>query len=157
MTLHQPAENGAMFEKLPRGEVENSVEEVDPPQTSSPSLNPDESSTPFTSFLTSTISLSHQSDDPTSAPDSTQSNSPSATSAFTSSIKSSIRPSQSPFSSHIWHPTRVGTVVAESEIPDAWAPKKLDKEKQMGELFIGCMSLVFVLTLAGIIGVGCWE
>lgn len=157
MTPRQHAENGAMFERLPRDEVEDGEEEAKPPQTLSPSLNPDESSIPFTSFVTSTISRSHQSDDPTSTPDSTQSDSPSVTSAFTSSIKSSIRPSQLPSSSHIWHPTRVGTVVAESEIPDAWAPKNLEKEKQMGELFIGCMSLVFVLTLAGIIGVGCWE
>ncbi|KAH5372649.1 hypothetical protein HBI49_064870 [Parastagonospora nodorum] len=157
MTPRHQTKKWATLEKFPRAEAEDGEEAAESSKTLSPSSDPDESSTPFTSFVTSFISRPRQSDVTTPTPDPTQSDPLSTNSMSTSSIKASIHPSPSPSLSHIWHPTRVGTVVAESEIPDAWAAKNLDKTKQMNELFIGCMSLVFVLTLAGIIGVGCWE
>jgi hypothetical protein len=57
-------------------------------------------------------------------------------------------------SSRQWHITQVGTVVAESEIPDAWSPNSLGKERVRQARFLGYVGLVCVVTMIGIIGIG---
>lgn len=119
------------------------------------STNLEESLRPFTSFVTATISHSTQSQDLTLETKPTK--------PVPVSLNSSIEPSTGPSfltpssSSHIWHPTRVGTVVSESEIPAAWGAKDLEVEAARTKTFLGCIALIFVLFLMVIIGAGCWK
>jgi hypothetical protein len=132
MTTQKQPQNPMTLQKGPQPKSTNDVEVAE--AMPSASTNPDSSST------LSTATISHTS--------------PHSYLSLTSAIS---------LSNSIYHTTSVphftATTLAlsESDIPAAWAPKNLDIEQHQHALFLVYISLVFVLTILGIIGTGCWR
>jgi hypothetical protein len=115
----------------------------------------DDSLISSTSIGTATITGTAQPQDATTTPSSSQVLSNSSISSIGASTGS--LPPKTSISGHQWHPTKVGTVVSETEIPEAWGPKFLDAERARQERFLGGMALIFVVTILGIVGIGWWR
>jgi hypothetical protein len=126
------------------------------PLTSADGSTQNEPFRPYTTLVVEVTTDAAQLQRYTSVPAPTQvlRTSPNASTIFLSSSVHTISYLGSSTSSRIWHVTRVGTVVTESEIPNAWAPKSLDVERVQQATFLGCVGLVFVVTMIGIIGIG---
>jgi hypothetical protein len=144
---------------LPRAETTDSKAETElsEPSSLTPSTGTrlDQSPHPLTIFVTVTISPFSLLQDPTSLPISSQSLRVSTTTSVeSSSTAPSVKPSSS---SYLWHPTQVGTVLSETGVPYEWGPKDLETDKRRAQIFVSCISLIFVFTLMIIIGEGCWR
>jgi hypothetical protein len=124
--------------------------------TSENNFNQDESFRPYTTLVIAVITNAAQIQQQTSSPDPSPFSLPqlSSNASITSvATSTSSSPTLSASSKH-WHITQIGTVVSESETPKAWAPKFLDVEKVQLNVFLGCVALLFIVTIIGIIGTG---
>jgi hypothetical protein len=117
-------------------------------------FNQDKSSRPYTTLIIIVVTNAAQIQQQTPSPNPSQPPHLSSNASITSVATSTSSP-QTPFlSTKHWHITQIGTVVSESEIPKAWAPKFLDVEKAQLNVFLGCAALLFIVTIVGIVGTG---
>ncbi|KAF2829447.1 hypothetical protein CC86DRAFT_368459 [Ophiobolus disseminans] len=105
---------------------------------------------PFTTYIIAVITDPAQLQSSKSAPPLSQITPPShASNASVNNTATS--------STKSWNITRVGTVVSEADIPEAWGPRYLQAEHARQTKFLIGMGMIFVFVIVMIVGITWWR